>query len=116
MAKPRASKRPAKAGHPRNAGIKKGDWWALVRGPRALPVVFNTEKDARSDRDSDEYMVRVSIAPAAPPLVDVWAVIRKPIATAIVRDFMGGESPFKLARRYGLRIRAVEDLLRSRMR
>lgn len=48
--------RPEKA-----AGIAPGIWWALLRGPKALPVLFDSYNDACENQDSDEYIVRVRV-------------------------------------------------------
>lgn len=39
-------------------------WWALVRGPRELPVIFATRDQARENREDDEYLVRVKVEEA----------------------------------------------------
>lgn len=41
-------------------------WWALVRGPQALPVLFATRDDARRNRDYDERIVRVQVMACHP--------------------------------------------------
>jgi hypothetical protein len=41
-------------------------WWALVRAPHALPVIFATREDARRNRDFDETLVRVQVMACHP--------------------------------------------------
>lgn len=41
-----------------------GTWWALVRSPRSLPVLFSDRQAARENLDFDEYEVRVHVTPA----------------------------------------------------
>lgn len=47
-----------------NRGLAPGRWWALVRGPKALPVIFASRTQARENRDFDEYLVCVDVKPA----------------------------------------------------
>lgn len=47
--------------NPQPGTIEAGEWWALVRGPRKLPVVFSTFRDARENADPDEHIVKVRI-------------------------------------------------------
>lgn len=36
-------------------------WWAAVRGPSLLPVLFQDRRQAMSEMDVDEYLVRVRV-------------------------------------------------------
>ena len=47
----------------KNRGMVSGRWWALLRGPNALPVLFGSKDDARDNRDFDEYLVEVHVRP-----------------------------------------------------
>ena len=48
---------------PRGA-IVSGTWWALVRTPKALPVLFSTKAGAEESADHDEQLVRVIVVGA----------------------------------------------------
>jgi hypothetical protein len=50
---------------PKNAGMVAGQWFALLRSPDALPVLFASRRDAEENRDSDEYLVVVMVRPAS---------------------------------------------------
>lgn len=41
--------------------VQSRSWWALVRSPKALPVLFASRKDALENADSDERIVRVDV-------------------------------------------------------
>ena len=43
--------------------FQPGCWWALVRGPNKLPVLFATKQQAIENRDPDESLVRVMVTP-----------------------------------------------------
>ena len=45
-------------------GIDFQKRWALVRGPKALPVVYASRRDALDDCCGDEYPVLVWVSPA----------------------------------------------------
>jgi hypothetical protein len=53
--------RPEKA-----PGIVPGIWWALVRGPKELPVLFESYQDACENQDEDEYIVKVRVTRSLP--------------------------------------------------
>ncbi len=44
--------------------VKPGYWYALVRGPRNLPVLFHYASSAKEARDPDEHLVRVRVTNA----------------------------------------------------
>ena len=44
-------------------GIEYQTRWALVRGPKALPVLFASRRDALDNCDTDEYVVKVDVWP-----------------------------------------------------
>ncbi len=37
-------------------------WWALLKSPDSLPVLFTTRKDAAQNRDPDEYLELVKVS------------------------------------------------------
>jgi hypothetical protein len=41
--------------------IQTRRWWALLRGPSELPVIFQTRQQALDNRDPDEYLVPVIV-------------------------------------------------------
>lgn len=43
--------------------IVKRRWWALVRGPKRLPVIFGSRQDAIENADPDEQLVHVTVTP-----------------------------------------------------
>ena len=47
----------------KNRGMVSGSWWALLRKPDALPVLFSSRSDAKDNRDYDEYLVQVLVRP-----------------------------------------------------
>ena len=49
----------------KNQGMVSGRWWALLRGPSSLPVLFSSRQDAIENRDTDEYLVEVRVSPAS---------------------------------------------------
>lgn len=51
--------------------IKSRTWWALVRSPKSLPVLFASYEDAVENRDPDEYIVQV-IVEAKNPRFTAW--------------------------------------------
>lgn len=54
------SKKKAKAPKtPKTTAIIAKHWWALVRSPVGLPVLFETRKAAIENQDPDEWLVRV---------------------------------------------------------
>jgi hypothetical protein len=48
-----------------------GKWWALVHGPKDLPVLFGSRKQARQNKDADERLVPVTVRRSAPSGVQV---------------------------------------------
>ncbi len=56
----------SKRGAPPNRGIEAKRWWALVRGPRALPVLFESHEAALQNQDADEYIVQVQVRACHP--------------------------------------------------
>lgn len=49
----------------KNLGMVAGSFWALLRGPASLPVLFSSKQDAIDNRDTDEYLVEVRVRPAS---------------------------------------------------
>lgn len=49
----------------KNHGMVAGRWFALLRRPEALPVLFASRDDARENCDFDEYLVEVIVRPAS---------------------------------------------------
>ncbi len=41
--------------------VQSKTWWALVRAPHALPVLFSSRKAAIENADPDERIVRVDV-------------------------------------------------------
>ncbi len=56
---------------PKPRGMIAGQWWALLRGPASLPCLFASRRDAKENRDSDEYLVQVTVSPS-----DIVQVVR----------------------------------------
>ncbi len=55
-------------------GLETRRWWALVRGPRELPVIFAQREDAEQDKGSDEYLVQVTVRACHPnDQIPKWA-------------------------------------------
>lgn len=52
--------------HASEGRIQPGTFWALVRHPKALPVLFMTYQDARENRDPGEYLVQVDVTASNP--------------------------------------------------
>lgn len=42
--------------------VQSRSWWALVRSPRSLPVLFASRKDAIENADPDERIVRIYLS------------------------------------------------------
>jgi hypothetical protein len=49
----------------KNAGMVARQWFALLRTPDGLPVLFASRRDAEENRDDDEYLVVVMVRPAS---------------------------------------------------
>jgi hypothetical protein len=49
----------------KNAGMVARQWFALLRSPDGLPVLFASKRDAEENRDDDEYLVVVMVRPAS---------------------------------------------------
>lgn len=49
----------------KNQGMVSGRFWALLRRPDALPVLFSSKQDAVENLDYDEYLVEVRVHPAS---------------------------------------------------
>jgi hypothetical protein len=49
----------------KNLGMVPGSFWALLRKPDALPVLFGSRQDAVENLDYDEYLVEVRVHPAS---------------------------------------------------
>ena len=47
-----------------NQGMVEGRWFALLRTPDGLPVLFSSRQDATENLDYDEYLVEVYVRPA----------------------------------------------------
>lgn len=56
----RQTRRPVRRGR-----LVSNRWWALVRGPEALPVLYANREDAEGDADPDERLVRVIVVGAS---------------------------------------------------
>lgn len=50
---------------PKSQGMVAGEWFALLRTPDGLPVVFASKTDAEDNLDFDEYLVKVHIRPCS---------------------------------------------------
>jgi hypothetical protein len=48
----------------KNQGMVARSWWALLRKPDGLPVLFNSKSDAQDNCDYDEYVVPVLVRPS----------------------------------------------------
>lgn len=46
--------------------VRTRAWWALVRGPGQLPVLFVSREDAEDNRDPDEHIVHVRVEAVNP--------------------------------------------------
>lgn len=46
--------------------FREGEWWACV-GPRGIPVIFGSEREAHENCDRDERVCRVSVAELPEP-------------------------------------------------
>lgn len=49
----------------KHQGMVPGRWFALLRRPDALPVLFSSAADAIQNQDDDEYLVEVVVRPAS---------------------------------------------------
>lgn len=96
--------------------MRSGDWWALVRSPQSLPVLFASETAALEHRDPDEYVVRVAVKRASRGTLDVRQVLRTEIAKRLVHDFLAGASLRTLARDHGLSYEGIQRLIRTHVR
>lgn len=47
----------------KSQGAIPGLWWALLRSPDGLPVLFRFKEEAQMNRDADEYLVQVNVRP-----------------------------------------------------
>lgn len=52
--------------HASEGRIQPSTFWALVRHPKALPILFMTYQEARENCDADEYLVQVDVTATNP--------------------------------------------------
>lgn len=79
-------------------GLTPGTWWACLRGPDQLPVLFETEEQAHFNADADEYIVPVHVTLAKetedrPPATmdDVLAALEDISARLVCLDVVQSE-------------------------